>query len=83
MNQWDDDRRADQLELRKLDIADFKRREELRQRRLETALSAARESTVQRTPEEIAELQARLERLQRAQEGDPLPEQMPVVDLNE
>ena len=63
-------------------IADFERRALLRQQRLDHALNSMHESTAQRTPEEIAEMKARLERLQREQEGDLLPTQLPVVDLD-
>ena len=63
-------------------IAGFERRAVLRQQQLDNALNSMHESTVQRTPEETAELQARRERLQREQEGDTLPVQLPVVDLD-
>ena len=64
-------------------IADFERRAALRQQQLDSALNSMHESTVQRTPEEIAEMHARLERLHREQEGDLLPTQLPVVDLDD
>jgi hypothetical protein len=48
--------------------AEFKRREELRRQRLEDALDSMREKST-RTPEEVAELRRRLERLEQLGNG--------------
>jgi hypothetical protein len=79
-------RQAEQCRITEQNIADFKRREELSRNHLEHVLAAIHQpSGMQRTPEEVAEIKARMDRLQRQRDPEeaPGPAQLPAVDLDE
>jgi hypothetical protein len=62
---WEAMRREQQRQITASMAEDFKRRDEIRRQHLEDALAAMKPKPSARTPEEIVELRARLERLQQ------------------
>lgn len=77
-------RREQQRQITASMAEDFKRRDEIRRQHLEDALAAMKPKPSARTPEEVAELCARLERLEARRPLRPRhPSQYPVVDLDD
>jgi hypothetical protein len=68
---WDAYRRGQQRQVTASMVEDFKRREEIRRQHVEDALAAMKPKPLARTPEEVAELCARLEHPMLAARDDP------------
>jgi hypothetical protein len=81
---WEAMHREQQRQISASMAEDFKRREEIRRQHVEDALAAMKPTPLARTPEEVAELCARLEHPKLAALDDPgTPSQYPVVDLDD